>query len=233
MYQASKWLFLSASYLVLLWNSGDFDKGGGYCALIIAHLPLLACISACQPTSLLLSSHSSRSFSDSRTLWSQRQSRFAFQWKPFVPAVIRSSISSIHRASLRSPRIDASVSSSARLRAGRESHCPLLPAGVRSAAASIAQPSSRQYLGTLPAARYRDLSRAAMHNNRFYWLEWRALLAMTPAHHSLLNSCFFSPPPTIFLFSHKAPNSAINATHFNRTSICPKERRGGIRVRQS
>lgn len=186
------------------------------------------CMAAIEPPLVVPRPH----FSDSNTLWSRRRSRFAFQWEPFVLAVMRGSISSIHQESLRS-RIDASVSSSAHLRAGRESHCPLLPAGTRSAAALIAQPSSRQYLGTLLAAQYRDLSRAAMHNNRFYWLEWCALLAMTPAHRSLSNSCFSFLPHTIFLFSHKAPNSAINATHFNRTSICPEDRRGGIRVSRS
>lgn len=57
----------------------------------------------------------------------------------------------------------------------------------------IVQPSSRQYPGTLPVARYQDLSWAAMHNNRFHWLEWCALLAMTLAYRSLSNACFFPP----------------------------------------
>lgn len=50
MFQASEWLFLSAPYFVLLLNSADSDKDGGYCALIIAHLlPLPEGIGACQP----------------------------------------------------------------------------------------------------------------------------------------------------------------------------------------
>lgn len=44
---------------------------------------------------------------------------------------------------------------------------PCWPRARTAGRALIGQPSSRQYLGTLPAARYRDPSRAAMHNNRF------------------------------------------------------------------
>lgn len=77
-------------------------------------------------------------------------------------------------------------------RATRESHCPLLSTAISDTTELIVQPSSRQYPGTLPAARYQDLSWAVMHNNRFYWLEWWTLLATTLASRSLLNC---SPPP--------------------------------------
>lgn len=102
----------------------------------------------------------------------------------------------------------------------------------------IVQPSSRQYPGTLPVARYQDLSWAAMHNNRFHWLEWCALLAMTLAYRSLSNACFFPPLSSslsLSLSGHKAPNSAINATHFNSTSaVAPgreEEKSGSVGVK--
>lgn len=103
-------------------------------------------------------------------------------------------------------------------RARRESHCPLLPTGRSNPTGLIVQSSSRQYPSTLPAARYQEASWAAMHSNRFYWLEWCALLAMTLADRSLLRGC---PPPHS---SHKATNLAINATHFNRTSAVAQGR---------
>lgn len=74
--------------------------------------------------------------------------------------------------------------------ASRESYCPLVPAVISNTTELIVQPSTRQYPGTLPVARYQDLSWAAMHDNRFYWLEWCTLLAMTLAYRSLSNGCF-------------------------------------------
>lgn len=151
----------SASYFLLLLNSDDFDDDGGHCALIIMHLrPLLACIGAWQPTRLL-SSTAAALFRLEHTLIPTSVT-FCIPMK----ALCSRSYTRLHLHD--SPGIDASASSSAHLRAGRDSHCPLLHAGVCSTAALIARPSSRQYLGALPAAQYRDPSRAAMHNNSFY-----------------------------------------------------------------
>lgn len=231
MYQASKWLFLSASYLVLLLNSGDFDKGDGYCALIIAHLlPLLACISACQPTGLLLSSHSSRTF--------QILARF----DPDVSHVLRSNGSPLFPLlyAAPSPRFighlsarRASMHPSPHLLVSELGENHTAPYCPQASAARQHRSPSHQADNTLVLCQQLDTE--ICHGQRCTTIDstdWSGT-------HSWLwhrpTACYWIavPPPTIFLFSHKAPNSAINATRFNRTSICPKERRGGIRVSQS
>lgn len=162
-------------------------------------------------------------FSDSNTLWSRRQSRFAFQWKPFVLVLIRGSISTIRRASMHLPP---------HLLISELGETHTAPCCTQASAARRHWSLSHQADNTLVLCQ--QLNTEIRHGQRCTTI---ASTDWSGAHSWLWHRptarywiAVFFAPSTIFLFSRKAPNSAINATHFNWTSIMPKDRRGGIRV---